>query len=591
MAVGGLERRRAPERNRPEEELVEDHAERIDVGLGAGTCPLRRARLLGGHVIRSPDGEPGERERESAALAADPEVRDLHELAPLLQEQEQVRGLQIAMDDPLLVDRVEPLCHVARDRASPALVERPLGAEVAREVQEPLPVLPRPARRELEREELIAPVLAVVEVAHDVPVLEEARPHDLRLEAPDRLLGARELDGEELECDAAARVVGLVDVGHASRGDEAHDPEAAVDELARGEAAPGDEGVAAHVEPAGREAAGLLLEEVHDAAPGVLRLLRVGIFERVAGRRDGVDPALLRVARREQEELGVVPARLAARLDDARVEKEELLLAAAREVDAALLEGSIGRDRDLRERRGVTAVERRLPAREVALLLLELARDDEPVEAERRQGREDARDRALELARPLVLLLVDDVVPDGDCLGEARVETSVEEEGRDLGVERRGRDGRLAAAGDGVAEEPEPPPVGQRLPVERLEPGPRLGGARLLGPREEVAEREEREVLDRDPREVSDRERLLRVGTRRDAREGARDGRGIPGLDERAGARRLEGIVLGAHHQGSWSAASTVAASSGLPSARKEASAVSRRPAPSAPCVSFLHRR
>ncbi len=87
----------------------------------------------------------------------------------------------------------------------------------------------RPAGREV--------VEADVEDAADVGVGDPARQVDLTLEALDRagLAGVLRVDGLESQPLAQLEVLGLVDLAHAAAGDEADDPVAPADELARRE--------------------------------------------------------------------------------------------------------------------------------------------------------------------------------------------------------------------------------------------------------------------------------------------------------------------------------------------------------------------
>ena len=98
-------RRSAAERALPGDELVKDHAGREHVGAGVDREP---EDLLGRHAARRPHHRAGLRQRRRLEVR-DAEVGDLRGAVVL---QEHVRGLDVAVDDPLLVrivERVEDL--------------------------------------------------------------------------------------------------------------------------------------------------------------------------------------------------------------------------------------------------------------------------------------------------------------------------------------------------------------------------------------------------------------------------------------------------------------------------------------------------
>jgi hypothetical protein len=121
---GGL----ALERSPPRQHLVHDAAQREDVRPRVGHVP---AHLLGRHVAHRPEHgarvrgprerrrarvRPGARRRR-ALLPGEAEVEDLH---PPVVRQEQVLGLEVAVDDPLVVRGGKTPRHlrgVLRDRA------------------------------------------------------------------------------------------------------------------------------------------------------------------------------------------------------------------------------------------------------------------------------------------------------------------------------------------------------------------------------------------------------------------------------------------------------------------------------------------
>jgi len=92
------------ERRPPRQQFVQDRPQGVHVGGGAGRVG-RLAGLLGGHVARRPDRGAGPRD---AGLAVEPpgeaEVADLRRA---VGGQENVRRLQVAVDDAALVGRVD----------------------------------------------------------------------------------------------------------------------------------------------------------------------------------------------------------------------------------------------------------------------------------------------------------------------------------------------------------------------------------------------------------------------------------------------------------------------------------------------------
>ena len=133
------------------------------------------------------------------------EVQDLR--LPALGD-EDVRGLDVAVDDALRVRGVEGVCNLDRE------IERDF------ERQRPVvdPVLQRLAVEELHRDERLA--LGLVDVVHraDVRVVERRGRARFALEALERTGLARQFVGQELQGDRAIEphVLGLVDDAHAA---------------------------------------------------------------------------------------------------------------------------------------------------------------------------------------------------------------------------------------------------------------------------------------------------------------------------------------------------------------------------------------
>ncbi|MCZ7678553.1 MAG: hypothetical protein M5U28_07170 [Sandaracinaceae bacterium] len=139
---------------RPAEQAgVEQHPEGVDVGAAIHQRP---AELLGGHEARRADGDPGGGEALGRQHARDAEVEEHGpRVAPDRARQEDVRGLDVAVDDPGVVNARERARERARETDRLGHGQRP-----ARE-----PVLQRLSVEQLE--DLEGPVLVVdAEVQH-----------------------------------------------------------------------------------------------------------------------------------------------------------------------------------------------------------------------------------------------------------------------------------------------------------------------------------------------------------------------------------------------------------------------------------------
>ena len=182
-------------------DLVEDEAERVEIAPHG----RRLAReLLGRHVRR--------RARDLAQRSGlfgghrEPEVRDPHAPAPVEHD---VRGLEVAVEDALLVRRVQARAELARDLDGLVDGETPDPLEQRRQVL---------AVHVLHREEVAAFDLADVVDAADVRVRDLPREPHLGVEAREKALVRRDRLGQELQGDRLSEleVVGAVDLAHAA---------------------------------------------------------------------------------------------------------------------------------------------------------------------------------------------------------------------------------------------------------------------------------------------------------------------------------------------------------------------------------------
>ena len=212
---------------RPETELVEDRAQRVDVG--ALIDHLVAAGLLGRHVRDGPDHRAGARRRVHLVdrlQLGDAEVEHLEEIGPVLPPaDEQILRLEVAVDDPRGVRDLHAAARLRHQIGGPPDRQRPLAPE--------------------ERGEALADQV----LHHDVgrAVLGDAEVdggrHVLALERPGRLcltleprqdvppLG--EIATHELHREAAPhdRVLRLVHHAHPPFSQQADDPVLGADEL------------------------------------------------------------------------------------------------------------------------------------------------------------------------------------------------------------------------------------------------------------------------------------------------------------------------------------------------------------------------
>ncbi len=206
--------RRTRERRLPGQGLVEDASERVDIGA---LVERVAGDLLGGDVLeRAHDLARDAHSRQRAGALGQPEVAEVAVLASGGLGDEHVRGLDVAMDEPLLVRGVERLCDLREeiDRAlglERAVLGHDLGQVRALDV----------AHREEEQAVLVSRLVD----RDDVRVVERGGDPRLAQEALAEALVLGELGGDDLERDLAAEalLLGAVDRTHPATADERFD--------------------------------------------------------------------------------------------------------------------------------------------------------------------------------------------------------------------------------------------------------------------------------------------------------------------------------------------------------------------------------
>ena len=214
VLVEQIEKRVPLERRPAREHLVEDDAERVDVAaLGRRLA----GRLLGGDVLRTADDAAGLRELRAGEDLGDAEVGQLEDA---VVADEDVRRLEIAMDDAVIVDMLEGRADLEGD------VDRVAPREAAAmldQVVEPAPL------DELHRVPVLSVFVAGVVELDDVRMRELGERLDLALEALEEAGVLGELGGEDLDGGASAGdfFLGEMDASHAAATDLAReDPSA-----------------------------------------------------------------------------------------------------------------------------------------------------------------------------------------------------------------------------------------------------------------------------------------------------------------------------------------------------------------------------
>ncbi len=210
-----LDRRLAVERRLAGQQLVEDDAERVEVGARVDLASLG---LLGREVLRRAD-DRARLGHLARAGARDPEVRHLH--AALAVDEDVVR-LDVAVHDAV------PVCEAQRREDLARVLDRDVDRRGAAADDQ---LLQRAAVEELHRDVVGVLRLAAVVDRDDVRVVERGGVLGLAAEALDELVVVPVTAVEDLDRDAAAEllVLGEVDVGHPAGAELALDPVAPVE--------------------------------------------------------------------------------------------------------------------------------------------------------------------------------------------------------------------------------------------------------------------------------------------------------------------------------------------------------------------------
>ena len=196
------------EGQRPHQQLIQHHPQRVHVRAGVHIQP-RHLRLLGAHVLRGADDltHPGHQRPLRQLMPqrlGDAEVDDLHYRLLVLHRHQHVCGLQVPVDDPLMMGVLDGLTDI--DEEADALVRgEAVGVAVVRD---------RDALHQLHDEEGATALgrPPVVE-AGDVGVVHHRQGLALRLQAGQHLFGVHpQLD--DLERYAPVHGLGLLGEPH-----------------------------------------------------------------------------------------------------------------------------------------------------------------------------------------------------------------------------------------------------------------------------------------------------------------------------------------------------------------------------------------
>ena len=211
VCVEGRDLGAAPEGRRPGEALVEDAGERVLVGA---TVDLVAADLFGRNVVARPERADGVQRR--CHFAERPGQTEVGEVDVLVLIEEQVRGLDVAVDEPARVCRVERSGSLLSDPNRTSRFQRALAEHL----------LQVGAVDEAHRDVQLAVDLAGVVNGDDIRVLERRRQPRLAQEAlPERSIRS-EVRGKQLQCDVAVEreIARAVDDPHPAAADDRLDP-------------------------------------------------------------------------------------------------------------------------------------------------------------------------------------------------------------------------------------------------------------------------------------------------------------------------------------------------------------------------------
>ena len=212
MRVDDGDLRDSRERNRSGERLEEDAPERVHVGTTVDVVP---PDLLRSHVVDGSQKMTVGRPAIGDALRQ-PEVGEIDVLATVLVVEQDVRRLDVAVDEPSGMCGIERVGDLARDRECSGRLERPLASQELREVR-PFDV----AHRD---EQAVIRLAGLVDRDH-VRVVERGREPRLAQHpiAESVVLGVP-LD-EELQSDTPLEpwVAGTVDLAHSPAPDQLFD--------------------------------------------------------------------------------------------------------------------------------------------------------------------------------------------------------------------------------------------------------------------------------------------------------------------------------------------------------------------------------
>ena len=218
--IHGLDRGVAAERSAPCEHFVEDDPERENVGAMVGGDT---ADLLGRHVadraqhhtvarlhVRECGACGGLRKRGHLTREAEVEHLDAS-----VGDEKHVLGLDIAVDDALVVRRSERAGHLRGD----------VGGLARRELAAAKPGPQRLAFDQLHDDVALSAVGANVEDVDDVGMIQRANGAGLTLESGERGGIAAQGCWQNLDGDVAteARVTSAIDLAHPARADHRHD--------------------------------------------------------------------------------------------------------------------------------------------------------------------------------------------------------------------------------------------------------------------------------------------------------------------------------------------------------------------------------